>query len=37
VVYHDVSVSSPEEMQYANYVEYGQRLMKLTAEIRREI
>jgi sugar phosphate isomerase/epimerase len=37
VVYHDASVSSPEEMQYANYVEYGQRLMKLTAEIRREI
>jgi sugar phosphate isomerase/epimerase len=37
VVYHDASVSSPEEMQYANYVEYGQRLMKLTAEIRRVI
>ncbi|MBE3142996.1 MAG: sugar phosphate isomerase/epimerase [Planctomycetes bacterium] len=37
VVYHDASVSSTEEVQYANYVEYGQRLMKLTAEIRREI
>ncbi len=37
VVYHDASVSSPEEEQYANYVEYGQRLMQLTAEIRRDI
>jgi sugar phosphate isomerase/epimerase len=37
VVYHDASISSPEAMQYANYVEYGQRLMKLTAEIRLEI
>jgi len=36
-VYHDDSVSSPEEMQFATYVEYGQRLMKLVAEIQREI
>jgi sugar phosphate isomerase/epimerase len=34
VVYHDQSVQSPEEIQYASYVEYGRRLMKLVDEVR---
>jgi sugar phosphate isomerase/epimerase len=32
-VYHDASKTSPDEIRYANYVEYGQRLMKMVAEI----
>jgi sugar phosphate isomerase/epimerase len=33
VVYHDDSKQSTEEIRYANYVEYGQRLMRLVSEI----
>ena len=32
-VAHDKSVSSPEEIKYANYVEYGRRFMKLLDDI----
>ena len=32
-VFHDESVTAPEEIKYKNYVEYGQRFMKLLAEI----
>ena len=32
-VYHDPSVTATEEIKYKNYVEYGQRFMKLLAEI----
>jgi sugar phosphate isomerase/epimerase len=31
VVYHDDSITSPDEIRYANYVEYGRRLMDLVA------
>lgn len=31
-VFHDDSVKSPNEIRYANYIEYGQRLMKIIAE-----
>ncbi|MCK5734940.1 MAG: hypothetical protein KAH21_00625, partial [Spirochaetaceae bacterium] len=34
VVYHDNSVKASEESRMANYVEYGQRLEKLLAELR---
>jgi len=37
VVYHDQSVQSPEDIQYANYVEYGSRLMKLVDEVKSEL
>ena len=33
VVFHDASVSSPERVKYANYVEYGRRFMKLLEEV----
>jgi sugar phosphate isomerase/epimerase len=33
VVYHDDSIASPDEIRYANYVEYGRRLMRLANEI----
>jgi sugar phosphate isomerase/epimerase len=33
VVFHDSSVTSPEAVKYANYVEYGRRFMKLLEEI----
>lgn len=32
LVYHDQNVSSPEEMKYRNYVEYGKKLMKIVYE-----
>jgi sugar phosphate isomerase/epimerase len=34
VVHHDPSLSSPESIMYANYVEYGRRFMRLVDEIR---
>ncbi len=34
VVYHDDSLTSPDDIRYANYVEYGRRLMKLVEEAR---
>ena len=33
VVFHDASVTSPDDVRFANYVEYGRRFMKLLAEI----
>ncbi len=33
LVYHDDAVQSPEEIQYATYVEYGKRLMQLVAQL----
>jgi sugar phosphate isomerase/epimerase len=29
VVFHDASVTSPDSIRYANYVEYGRRFMRL--------
>jgi len=37
MVYHDPSIQSPEDIQYANYVEYGCRLMKLVDEVKTEL
>jgi len=34
VVHHDESVSSPDEIRYANYVEYGRRFMALLEDVR---
>jgi sugar phosphate isomerase/epimerase len=34
VVFHDSSVKSPDEIRYANYVEYGKRMMALIEECR---
>ena len=33
VVVHDASVESPDEIRFANYVEYGRRFMKLLEDI----
>jgi sugar phosphate isomerase/epimerase len=33
VIYHDDSVSSPEQVQYNNYIEYGRRLMQLVRDL----
>ncbi|GAP06760.1 sugar phosphate isomerase [Anaerolinea thermolimosa] len=33
VVYHDDSTKSSEEIRYANYIEYGRRLMRLVASL----
>lgn len=37
VVYHDASITAPEEIRYANYVEYGRRMEKMIAEIKAEL
>lgn len=37
VQHHDPSISSPEAIMYANYVEYGKRFMKLFTEIQAEV
>lgn len=34
VVHHDPSITSPEAIRFANYVEYGQRFMALLASLR---
>ena len=34
VVFHDGSVESNEQLQYENYIEYGQRFMKLVEHIK---
>lgn len=34
VVYHDSQITSPDDIRYRNYVEYGQRMMRLIEEIR---
>ncbi len=36
-VYHDNSITSPDEIRFANYVEYGRRFMKMVAEIQAEL
>jgi len=36
VVYHDDSVTSPEEIRFANYVEYGRRLEALVTDIKQK-
>ncbi len=33
VVFHDASVQAPEEIKFANYVEYGRRFMDLLREV----
>lgn len=33
VVFHDTSVTAPEEIKFANYVEYGRRFMALLREV----
>jgi len=33
VVFHDESVTAPEEAKFANYVEYGRRFMRLIEEV----
>lgn len=33
VVYHDDSITSPDEIRYANYIEYGRRLEALVASL----
>ena len=33
VVFHDESITAPDEIRYANYVEYGKRFMKLLADV----
>jgi len=33
VVFHDKSITSPDEIRYANYVEYGKRFMQLLRDI----
>ncbi|PIE32416.1 hypothetical protein CSA56_15515 [candidate division KSB3 bacterium] len=37
LVFHDESVTSQDEVKYRNYVEYGQRFMKLVEKIRNEL
>lgn len=37
VVFHDDSVKSEAHIQYANYVEYGKRFMKMVDEIKTEL
>jgi sugar phosphate isomerase/epimerase len=34
VVYHDKSITSPAEIRYNNYIEYGRRMEKLISEIK---
>ncbi len=36
-VYHDPTITSPAEIQYASYIEYGKRLMKLVEEVKTEM
>lgn len=35
VVFHDASKQSPDDVKYANYVEYGRRMMKMIEEIKK--
>ena len=37
VVFHDSTVTSPDAVRYANYVEYGRRMMKMADGIRAEL
>jgi sugar phosphate isomerase/epimerase len=37
VVHHDKSVTSDEEIMYANYVDYGRRIMKMIDDIKERI
>ena len=37
VVHHDPSITSPDEIRFANYVEYGRRFERLLAEVRAEV
>lgn len=37
VVFHDDSSTAPEEIKYANYVEYGRRMMTMIDDIMREL
>jgi sugar phosphate isomerase/epimerase len=36
VVFHDPSITAPDDIRYANYVEYGRRFMKLLDEVKRQ-
>jgi sugar phosphate isomerase/epimerase len=37
VVFHDASITAEADVQYNNYVEYGQRFMKMVDEIKAEL
>lgn len=37
VVYHDDSITAPEEIKFANYVEYGRRMMAMIDDIKKEL
>jgi len=37
VVYHDESVTLPEEQRFNNYVEYGRRMERIIANIQKEL
>lgn len=37
VVHHDPTITSPEAIRHANYVEYGRRFERLLAEVRAEL
>jgi sugar phosphate isomerase/epimerase len=37
VVAHDRSILSPDEVKYANYIEYGQRMSRMVEEIRQSL
>jgi sugar phosphate isomerase/epimerase len=37
VVHHDPSITAPEAIMHANYVEYGRRFMRIVDEVRAEV
>jgi len=37
VVFHDKSVTAPDEIKYRNYVEYGRRMMNILDELNRSV
>jgi sugar phosphate isomerase/epimerase len=37
VVYHDQTITSPDEIRAANYIEYGRRMEKMIAQARAEV
>ncbi len=37
VVYHDTSITAPDDIRFANYVEYGRRMMALIEGVRAEL
>lgn len=37
VVYHDASIQAPDDIRFANYVEYGHRLQQMVTDIQQEL